>query len=131
MTATHRPEDRILAADYMAALAPLLAAAVLGRNLLPQIRSMERLFDTTGVTDADAFEEAFAQWRQFLVEYETFAFRGMTVNERLEALGLLADFDAAARAGNRQTLEALLESARLSKSDIARILEDVDRHRAP
>ena len=128
VAASDRPEDHKLAADHMAALAPILAAAVLGKNLLPRIRSMERLFGTT-VIDVGPFEEAFAQWRHFLVEYESFAVSGMTMNERLEALGLLADFDAAALEGNRRTLRSILEKAHLSADDIDRILQDVDRHR--
>jgi|JI10StandDraft_1071094.scaffolds.fasta_scaffold107959_3 hypothetical protein len=44
---------------------------------------------------------------------------GMTVNERLFALGLVDEFDAAARRRSRDEMVALLRRAELSDNDAA------------
>ena len=44
---------------------------------------------------------------------------GMTVNERLHALGLLSDFDAAARRRDRSAMLDMLRQAELSAPDAA------------
>ena len=66
----HRPEDRKLASDYLSALAPLLAKAVLGQDILQDISSIERLFGNTWIVDAKPFEEAFTNWADFKRQYE-------------------------------------------------------------
>ena len=64
-----RPEDRRLAADYLAALAPVLARAVLGQSILDDLAKIERLFGNTWLIDQAPFEDAFARWRSFKEEY--------------------------------------------------------------
>jgi len=76
-----RPEDRTLVREYLAALAPLLAGATLGENILPNL-------------------EGLAKWRQFKSEYERGFFGAMTVNERLFAMGLLQSYDRALNEGD-------------------------------
>lgn len=49
----------------------------------------------------------------------------MTVNERLHAAGLLADFDAAVAARDEAALRALLSAVHLSEPDIAAIVRRV------
>jgi hypothetical protein len=53
-----RPEDRKLAADYLAALAPLLARATLGENILRDLGAIERLFGQTWIIESAPFDEA-------------------------------------------------------------------------
>ncbi len=48
---SNRPEDRKLVNDYLAALAPLLAHAVIGDDILKEIGAIERLFGNTWVID--------------------------------------------------------------------------------
>jgi uncharacterized protein (TIGR02246 family) len=84
-----RPEDRKLASDYLAALPPLLAGAVLGKDILRQLPVIDRLFGYTWLIDEAPFHEALSKWKVFREEYEKFALSGMTVNERLYALGTL------------------------------------------
>lgn len=48
----NRPEDQKLANDYLAALAPLLASAVLGRDILRQLPVVERLLGQTPFREA-------------------------------------------------------------------------------
>jgi hypothetical protein len=42
-----RPEDRALAKDYLASLAPLLARATLGTDILRDLSTIDRLFGHT------------------------------------------------------------------------------------
>jgi len=60
-----RPEDRKLANDYLAALAPLLASAVLGKDILRQLPIVERLLGHTWLIDDAPFCEALSRWRLF------------------------------------------------------------------
>lgn len=47
---------------------------------------------------------------------------GMTVNERLFALGTLADFDAAVAAGRTDNVENILQRANVDRLSIDRIV---------
>src|SRR5688572_20315395 len=106
-----RPEDRKLAADYLAALASLLARATLGESILRDLGTIERLFGQTWIIESAPFEEAFEKWRTFKAEYERWALSGMTVNERLHAVGLLEAFDAACNSGDVHKARKLLLTA--------------------
>jgi hypothetical protein len=50
---------------------------------------------------------------------------GMTVNERLYTLGLLSEFDAAARRQDRRTMLEMLLQAELSESDAASCVDAI------
>jgi hypothetical protein len=65
----NRPEDRKLVGDYLAALAPLLARAVLGEDISKNLPDIERLFGHTWIKDIKPFEKAFEHWREFKEEY--------------------------------------------------------------
>jgi hypothetical protein len=123
--ASRRPEDRKLAADYLVALAPLLAAAVLGRDILRELPTIDRLFGQTWLIDDTPFREALARWRTFREEYKEFALSGMTVNERLFVLGTLESFDHARAARDRREVERLLREAHVDEPSIQRIVGDL------
>ncbi|MBN8279152.1 MAG: hypothetical protein J0M16_00905 [Gammaproteobacteria bacterium] len=65
-----RPEDRILVERFLAELAPLLAALVLGRSIPGRIGSIERLIGNSWLVDEAPFELALAKWREFRTQYE-------------------------------------------------------------
>jgi hypothetical protein len=117
-----RPEDRKLAADYLAALAPLLARATLGESILRDFATIERLFGQTWIVESAPFEEAFEKWRAFKAEYERWAVSGMTVNERLHAVGLLEAFDEACNSRDVDTVRELLLKVHVDESSIQTIL---------
>lgn len=119
---SNRPEDRELAKDYLAALAPLLARATLGNDILRDLSTIDRLFEHTWIVDVEPFEEAFATWRAFKSEYIPWAVSGMTVNERLYARGTLDAFEAAQRSGDRNTARELLRAVHVDDASIERIL---------
>lgn len=122
-----RPEDRKLVADYLATLAPLLASAVLGKDILRDLPAVERMFGQTWLLDDAPFAHALGRWRVFREEYETWALSAMTVNERLHALGTIGSFDRARAAGDRQAIERLLREARVDSPSIQNILKDLEK----
>jgi hypothetical protein len=67
---TNEPEDRMLVVRYLSHLAPLLAEAVLERDIREEIEGVERLFGHTWLIDQSPFLPAFEKWRQFRDEYE-------------------------------------------------------------
>lgn len=119
----HRPEDRELISDYLASLAPLLARAVMGDNILQELPKVERLFGHTWIIDTEPFERAFDHWRKFKEEYAEAVLSGMTVNERLYALGLIDDFDNSCKAKDRKQIEEILHRARLDEEAINQIVD--------
>ena len=120
-----RPEDRKLAADYLAALAPLLARATLGENILRDLGMIERLFGQTWIIESAPFEEAFEKWRAFKAEYQQWAVSGMTVNERLHAIGLLEAFDEACKSRDVDKARGLLLEVHVDEPSIQKILEQI------
>ena len=81
----HRPEDRAQAERYLAALAPVLAGAVTGDDVLPRLEAIERLFGHSWLVDSAPFEAAFHKWRSFRSfrsEYEQRVLGAMSINER-------------------------------------------------
>ncbi|HJS76740.1 MAG TPA: hypothetical protein VJ778_04980 [Burkholderiales bacterium] len=118
-----RPEDRSLVSDYLSALAPILAAATLGENVVARLDSVERLFGNTWLIDDAPFRPALEKWREFRSEYEPWVFSGMTVNERLCALGLMDEYDHAIRSRDRARLRSILERVRVDAASIDRILD--------
>jgi hypothetical protein len=120
---SRRPEDRQIARDYLAALASVLASTVLGDDILSVIRAIDRLFGQTWITDADPFQQAFANWDAFKDEYRRFVFSGMTVNERLYANGTLEAFDDAKATKDVEQMEQLLGDVHVDDTSIKKIIE--------
>jgi hypothetical protein len=120
--ASNRPEDRKLGHDYLAALAPLLASATLGTDILRELPDIERLLGHTWLIDEGPFRPAMERWRQFRREYEESVLSGMTVNERLSALGTMESFDRARAAGDEAEMQRLLTDARVDPASIRKII---------
>ena len=118
-----RPEDRTLAAEYLSALAPMLARAMLGESVLEEVREMERLLGETWLIDEAPFADALAKWGEFETLYRRSVLAGMTVNERLHASGVLEQFEEAMRFGDRGTVERLLRDTFVDEASVSRIVE--------
>jgi hypothetical protein len=117
----HSPEDRALVHKYLAALAPILADAVRGQDVLHRLPPVDRLFGNTWLHDHAPFEGALEKWREFRAEYKTWSLGSMTVNERLVALGLMDDFDRAVAAKSVDRIVAILSEAELDQESIREI----------
>jgi hypothetical protein len=126
LEACKRPEDRALVQRYLAALAPILGAAVLGRDILQRLQPVERLFGNSWLIDQAPFESAFAKWREFRCEYEAFASRGMTINERLHAFSLSEAYDHAVSTGDRDAVRTILKKVYVDDDAISRIIGRLD-----
>lgn len=116
------PEDRKLAGEYLATLAPVLAAAVLGRDILGELPRIERMFGHTQLHDDAPFRDAFATWQSFRSEYEKFALAGMTVNERLVALGIADAYERACAGRDVAEVTRLLQRALVGEPSIHKII---------
>lgn len=121
-TPCHRAEDRAVVQRYLSALAPVLAHAVLGKDVLDEIRQVERLFGHTWLLDPAPHEAAFAKWRAFRDEYERFVVRGMTVNERLHAFSLVEDYDRAVASRDVTAIKRILSTVHVDEPSIGKIL---------
>jgi hypothetical protein len=119
---SNRPEDRKTASDYLASLAPLLARAVLGEDILKDLGSIERLFGHTWIIDQKPFEDAFSSWASFKREYEQWALSGMTVNERLTSLGLMKEFEDACNSNDKERAKTILQRIDMDQESITAII---------
>jgi len=117
-----RPEDRKVVQDYLAALAPVLARATLGEDVLSRLEGIERLLGNTWLVDEAPFKDGLAKWRQFRSEYERVALAAMTVNERLHAMGLLESYDRALAERDSDAVSALLRRVYVDEASIAKIV---------
>jgi len=124
-TDCHREEDRAVVRRYLAALAPLLAHAVLAKDILGEINEVEGLFGHTWLLDPVPYEPAFAKWREFRDDYERFVVRGMTVNERLHAFSLAEAYDRAVTCGDFATIRGILTTVRVDAASIEQILAGI------
>ncbi|HEX2094167.1 MAG TPA: hypothetical protein VHG28_17320 [Longimicrobiaceae bacterium] len=121
-----RPEDRKLVGNYLAALAPVLARAVLGQDILRALPDIDRLFDQTRLVDSAPFDDAFSKWRAFKAEYSKSVLGGMTVNERLSATDQLEAFDRARAACDQDEVRRLLRDVLVDETAIERIVRDLN-----
>jgi hypothetical protein len=122
---SRRPEDRELAKDYLAVLAPMLASAVLGRDILRELPVFERFLGHTWLIDDTPFQEALSKWRVFRAEYEKFALSSMTVNERLVALGTMEAFERAEADRDAREVRRLLMEAHVDEPSIQRVIDQL------
>lgn len=59
---TSRPEDRVLVRKYLAALGPILAAAVAGRPVHEALADFDRLLGQSWLVDIEPFKTPLAKW---------------------------------------------------------------------
>ncbi len=59
---SHRPEDRVLVQKYLAALGPILAAAVVGKPVSNELADFDRLLGHSWLVDIEPFQAALAKW---------------------------------------------------------------------
>ena len=92
---TNRPEDRVLAQKYLAALGPILAAAVAGKPVSEELVDFDRLLGQTWLVDIEPFNAALSRWERLRRGPELLA----TPNEAVAAhLSVMCDFVARAAA---------------------------------
>jgi hypothetical protein len=125
LASCHRSEDRAVVEKYLSALAPILAGAVVGKDVLARLQQVERLFGHTWLIDQSPFESAFSKWREFRREYEQFLVRGMTVNERLHALSLLESYDQAVASNDLKEVERILKAVHVDDDSITSIVASI------
>jgi hypothetical protein len=121
----HRAEDRKQIERYLAELGAILAQAVLGQDIISRLAKAERLFGHSWLIDQSPFEQALAKWREFKFEYEEFAVRGMTVNERLHAFSLLERYDQAVAAEDSVEVRRILEAVHVDEQSIVSVISDL------
>jgi hypothetical protein len=119
----HCSEDRKLISDYLAALAPLLAGAVIGDNILRELPNIDRLFGHTWIIEIKPFESAFELWQNFKEEYTEAVLSGMTVNERLYALDVMDDFDNSCNAKDEKQTRGILKQAKVDEESIQQTVD--------
>ena len=122
---SRRPEDRKLAADYVAALAPLLAGAILGEDILSELPKVDRLLGQTWLIDDGPFRKALEGWKQFRNDYAKFALSSMTVNERLLALGTLEAFESAVASRDVGEMRRLLTEAYVDEPSVNKMVDNL------
>ena len=120
--ATNRPEDRALGEKFLAALAPILAAAERRSNELGDLDTFERLVGHSFLIDPGPFGTFYDDWKAFRAECERFVVSGMTVNERLFALGLLDAFDQFVQVRDWDECRAILRRAHVGEGNVNLII---------
>jgi hypothetical protein len=77
-------------------------------------------------TDLDSVGQcrlALEKWQTFRAEYERWAVSGMTVDERLHALGLLPELDRARRARDAVVARRILARAHVDEPLMEAVLQ--------
>lgn len=123
---TNRPEDRVLGEKFLATLAPILAAAELRSNEFGDLDTFERLVGQSLLIEPGPFGNFYEDWKVFRADFERLVVSGMTVNERLFALGLLDAFDQFVQAKEWDECRAILRRAHVGEDNVNAI---IDRHR--
>ena len=118
-------QDKALQSHYLAALAPLLASVVLGNDILSDIPRVEATITAVPLHGHDGYESAIDKWREFRDEYQRFAARAMTVNERLYAFGLMERYDRAVSSRDVTALANILREVYVDDSAINPIVTKV------
>lgn len=85
-----------------------------------QIDSFEKLISDPWMNDQMIFAEVYGAWKTFKNSYVR-KIGGMTVNERLFHMGLLADFEASE--GDASRMRSILRAVFLSSENIEAIVK--------
>ena len=116
------PEDQRLGEKFLVCLGPLLAASELSCVELRQIKEFERLVGNSFLTDPNPFGTFYEDWTEYKIQCERMICGGMTVNERLFALGLLDDFELCEKNRDWMRMEQILREAHVDSRDIDAII---------
>lgn len=119
---TNRPEDRVIGEKFLATLAPILAAAELRSNELRDLDTFERLVGHSFLVDPGPFGTFYEDWKSFRAQCERLVVSGMTVNERLFALGLLEAFDQFVEAKDWEECRSILRRAHVGEDNVDAII---------
>jgi hypothetical protein len=119
---TNRPEDRVIGEKFMATLAPILAAAVIRSNELEDLNTFERLVGHSFLIDPGPFGTFYEDWKDFKDQCERLVVSGMTVNERLFALGLLDAFEQFVDAKEWDECREILRRVYLDEDNVDAII---------
>jgi hypothetical protein len=115
---TNQPKDRVLGEKFLIVLAPILASAELRRNELGDLDTFERLVEHSFLIDPGPFATFYEDWKVFKDQCERLAVAGMTVNERLYALGLLDAFEQFVEAKEWNECKTILRRAFLGEDNV-------------
>jgi hypothetical protein len=121
---THEAEDRQLYESYLSHAGIILAKVIQGQAIGHDIDTMEHLFGNTWLKDEAAYSEAYAAWDRFKGLFRQ-SIHGMTVNERLFALGLLKEFEDAVAKEDSLHMRSILRKCFIDDKSIQAI---VDKH---
>jgi hypothetical protein len=120
---SHRSEDRAIGEKWLAYLSPVLATSLLSRIDFKAIEGFERLIGHSFLIDPEPFGSFYDDWKNYREQCERQLVAGMTVNERLFALGLDAAFDQFAAAKEWDECRAILRKAYLDHTNIEPIID--------
>jgi len=121
-TSSH-PEDRVLGEKWLAYLSPVLASSLLSKADLEGIKGFERLIGHSFLVDPEPFGTFYDDWKNYKEQSERQLVAGMTVNERLWALGLSDEFERFAAVKEWDQCRAILRKAYLDHANIEPIIE--------
>ncbi len=119
---TSQAEDRPLYDKFLAGAAIIMAKVEQDEPIGSDICSMERLFGHTWFRDEEAYARIYTEWDCFKGLLRM-SFKGMTVNERLVALGLLEEFDKAVALRDEPYLRGVLFKCLLDDAAVEAIIK--------
>ena len=121
---SNRPEDRLLGEKMLACLAPVLASSELSIVELKYLDRFERLVGNSFLIEPAPFGAFYSDWRDFKEQCERLVISGMTVNERLFALGLLDAFDQFVEAKEWGEVRTILQKTHLDDDNVEAIVNN-------
>lgn len=124
-TETHEADDRPLYELYLSHAGVILAKVIQEQMIGDDIDTMEHLFGNTWLKDETAYSKAYTAWDRFKGLFRQ-SIHGMTVNERLFALGLLKEFDDAVAEKDSLRMRSVLRKCFIDDKSIQAI---VGKHR--
>lgn len=123
-TETHEADDRPLYESYLSHAGIILSKVIQDQPIGDDIDTMEHLFGNTWLKDEAAYSKAYSAWDRFKGLFKQ-SIHGMTVNERLSALRLPKEFEAAIAKEDSLQLRGILRKCFIDEKSIQAI---VDKH---
>ncbi len=121
---THEADDRPLYESYLSHAGVILAKVIQDQMIGDDIETLERLLGNTWLKDETAYSKAYTAWDRFKGLLKQ-SIHGMTVNERLFALGLLKEFEDAVAKRDSLHMRSVLRKCFIDDRSIQAI---VDKH---